>query len=574
MEIKVCKYCQKVFTPKIKTQIICNNPQCKRDRKAEIKRVKYQLENPREEEKTCPYCQEVFKPKSNRQVTCGKEACKLEHEKQLHKVKKYPRKKVIEPKECIICKAIFTPKDPRITTCSTKCRYQARAQVMKEKYGYENPSQKPKDKVCRYCNKPYISNSKTPTMFCSISCYNSWNRQYQEDNRKVRICSRCGKEEKILYKRDLNRLCRVCAHLQNLTNNQAWDILNSISISPSFDLPKNDELFTSKEIQNFKCHCGKTFEAKLHQILSKELKSCGCTRSTPEIELYNFLISLGIKENEIKVNTKPAFMEGYQLDLYLPSYYFAIEFHGLVHHSERPVFEEKNLYKIKTQHYWKYKTCKKNNIQLFQIFEDEWRDKREIIESMIKNRLKLMTNKTYARECTIIELDPKIRQEFFEENHISEDVKALIAFGLIDKEGVLVAAISFRKPFAEKVMGTIEIARLATLKNTIVIGGFQKLLKHALNELKLLEFSRILTYADCRFGQGKVYEKAGFTHFAHLAPNYYYEKDGIREGRFKHRKVNDIEYIDKWGETEREQNNNQGWYAIYDAGNEKYELYL
>jgi hypothetical protein len=47
---------------------------------------------------------------------------------------------------------------------------------------------------------------------------------------------------------------------------------------------------------------------------------------------------LKIKESEILRNKRPSFMQNKELDLWLPEYKYAIEFHGLAHHSERTVF--------------------------------------------------------------------------------------------------------------------------------------------------------------------------------------------------------------------------------------------
>jgi hypothetical protein len=572
---KNCIYCGTEFIPRTRKSILCKSKECIQKRKTDQKRLKYQAAHPRESIKSCIYCGNEFTPRLAKQVTCASYNCKILLMKSLHKTKKYPRKKNPDPVECSICKKIFTPKDPRVKLCSDKCRYASRAKILKERYGYENPAQKPKDdpKLCRYCKKE-IRESHKQGYFCDDKCYTSWYRISKKSNLLDRTCARCGTLEKIEEKRDLTRLCRSCSKLQNLTNIQALEILNSLKIEPLFNLPQNEDLFASKAQQTFKCHCGKEFETKLHKLLGKEIKSCGCTRSSPEIELHSFLLTLGIPEDEIKINTKPDFMQGLQLDLYLPKYQFALEYHGLAHHSERPIFEEKNIQRVKTIHYTKYKLCKANNVQLFQIFEDEWRDKREILESMIRQRLGKVETKIYARDCKIVEVGASDRVEFFSKNHISGDVRVNKAYGLVDPSKNLVLVISFRKPFAEKVENTIEIARLASCKNLVVVGGFQKILKHCLAELKDIGFERILTYADCRFGSGKVYEIAGFGYITHLKPNYFYEKEGIREGRFKHRKNNDLKFIEEYGDTERKQNNNLEWYAIYDAGNEKYELIL
>ena len=54
----------------------------------------------------------------------------------------------------------------------------------------------------------------------------------------------------------------------------------------------------------------------------------------------------------------------------------------------------------KNYHNEKTESCKNNGITLLHIFHDEWRDKRQIVESMIINKLHL-SKKIGARKCSI-----------------------------------------------------------------------------------------------------------------------------------------------------------------------------
>ena len=75
-----------------------------------------------------------------------------------------------------------------------------------------------------------------------------------------------------------------------------------------------------------------------------------------------------------------------EIDIYVPSKLFGIECHGLYWHSEAGKPEEdfdKNAHQAKSQ------LAIEKGVNLLQIFEDEWRDKRPIVESMISHRLGL-----------------------------------------------------------------------------------------------------------------------------------------------------------------------------------------
>lgn len=335
-----------------------------------------------------------------------------------------------------------------------------------------------------------------------------------------------------------------------------------------------DGLVSQLEAIKVICKCGNEYGTRLNYLkygAHQRCKSCSSGYSQPEKDLVAFIKELGIEE--VLTNKRPEFLDRKELDLWIPDKGVAIEFHGLVHHSERSVFYDKDLNEVKYQHETKYLKCKNNGIKLIQIFEDEWAEKPEIVKSMIAARLGKST--TIAARKTILR---KLKREelriFFNENHISGAAQAITGMGLF-YEDELVCAISLRKTWNKRYgENVLEIARFATLKGFTVVGGFSKLMKEVKVWAKTFKYDSILTYADCRFGSGEVYKNYGFEHLGKTRPNYYYEKNGKREDRFSHRKNNNPEIIKQFGNTEREQNNNQGWYAIYDAGSEIYLLNL
>jgi len=76
--------------------------------------------------------------------------------------------------------------------------------------------------------------------------------------------------------------------------------------------------------------------------------------------LYDWLktYNLNLKSNDRTI------LDGLELDIYLPEYKLGIEFNGLYWHSE--------LFKNKDYHLNKTLECKKRNIELLHIFEDDW----------------------------------------------------------------------------------------------------------------------------------------------------------------------------------------------------------
>jgi len=81
----------------------------------------------------------------------------------------------------------------------------------------------------------------------------------------------------------------------------------------------------------------------------------------------------------------------------LPELNIGIEYNGLYWHSEQN--------KEKEYHYNKWKLCNDKGIQLITIWEDDWNYKKDIVKSIIKNKLKLNNIKIYARKCKIKEVN-------------------------------------------------------------------------------------------------------------------------------------------------------------------------
>ena len=84
-----------------------------------------------------------------------------------------------------------------------------------------------------------------------------------------------------------------------------------------------------------------------------------------------------------------------------------------------------------------------------------------------------------------------------------------------------------------------------------------------------------MTYADLRFGEGKVYEKSNFKLIKRTEPNYFYydNKTGIVKNRMlfqknKLKSMNILEYSDDKSEFEIVKA--MGYFRLYDCGNNKY----
>ena len=238
-----------------------------------------------------------------------------------------------------------------------------------------------------------------------------------------------------------------------------------------------------------------------------------------------------------------------------------VEYCDLHTHSE--------LFKEKKYHFKKFNRCKQQGVTLIQIFQDEWINNPAVCKSLIQNKLGACQNKLFARKLDVVDsdcLDEKRFSQFFEENHLQANTRFQQAFGLTNDAGDIVFAISLRRPFTKSKRGCVEIARVATRKDTVVVGGFSRLMKRVVAWAKDREFEKILTYSDCRYSQGDVYEKYGFSFCGHTGVGYDYTDFTQRLNRFKFRAQKP--------KTEKQVAEENGVSRIYNAGNYRWELTL
>lgn len=283
---------------------------------------------------------------------------------------------------------------------------------------------------------------------------------------------------------------------------------------------------------------------KSYRYFSRSKECPECVRETcgsaDEKQIKDFLESYNLEVVQGK-----KILNGKDIDLYVPAKKFGIEFHGLYWHS----MEDKN----KWDHYEKYLLAKEKGIKLLQFWEDEWRDKTEIVKSVVLNKLGICQRRIFARKCTLKELDQKIASNFLKENHLQGSCHFFSALGLFF-EGELVIAATFSNHH-RNVQKLPVLSRVATAKNTVVVGGLSKLLKGAPKEL--------ITWSDNRYTYGEVYEKLGFKVDERLNPDYQYVKG---KNRFSKQSLRKTENEKSLGITEKELRLAEGYRLLYDAG--------
>lgn len=281
-----------------------------------------------------------------------------------------------------------------------------------------------------------------------------------------------------------------------------------------------------------------------------------------EQQLYDFIESQNLG-TEIIRNSRNI-INPYEIDIYIPSLKLAYEFNGLYWHSAER--------KEKHYHYTKHKLCKELGIELIQIWEDDWKDKQNIIKSIISNKLKIVKNKIYARNCEIQFLNFKDTDQFLKTNHLMGSCRSKYNIGLIHNSEI-VSVMCFGK--LRKCHGSternddFEMYRFCNKLDTSIRGGASKLLSFF---YKKIHFRKIFTYFDKSLGYNNLYEKIGFEFISETPIGYHYIQQGKRKHRYTFRKDNLIKLGFDKSKTESEITSEIGLKKIYNPGSYKYQL--
>ena len=327
-----------------------------------------------------------------------------------------------------------------------------------------------------------------------------------------------------------------------------------------------------KEDLKIKCtNCEHSFN--IHRSLFNQRNRLGitiCTECNPidnHISDFQNKISVfisSIYDGEIINNKK---IGKYEIDIFLPELNIGFECNGIWWHSE--------LYREKEYHINKINYFKEKNIKIINIWEDWWKNKKDIVMSIISNKLNKTKTKIYARKTQIREItDEKIIRSFLNENHIQGYIQSNIKIGLFYKNEIVSLMIFGKRRIALGKKKTsdddFELLRFCNKLDSIIIGGASKLFNHF---TKNYNFSKITTYADLSISEGNLYKKLNMTYLSLTTPNYsYFHKDnGIRQNRFNFRKDILVKQGFDKTKTEHEIMKERKYYRIYDCGNLKFE---
>lgn len=148
----------------------------------------------------------------------------------------------------------------------------------------------------------------------------------------------------------------------------------------------------------------------------------------------------------------------------------AIEFNGLFWHCDANTGMTRNYHIRKTE------SRSEKNIRLIHIFEDEWCEKRKIVESRLKNLFGIHDKTVFARKCEVRNVSSNVARDFQKNNHIQGAVNASVKLGLY-YEDELIALMTFGKCRFDK-KHEWEMLRFCSRLGYHIPGAAGKLLKY------------------------------------------------------------------------------------------------
>lgn len=433
------------------------------------------------------------------------------------------------------------------------------------------------ENYCLECNKRILTNNS----FCSIKCSNlnrSKDILYKEKlkNSIKESYNKISEENKIIKNNKIsNSVKNKCSFMSkeeksNLFSNnefKSFKFLNFEKKFPNLILNCNEDYFYQNKYLPVECKiCGNKWNfTKSTSYAKTECRICvPYEKHISQNEIFNF-VSL---YNNCEINLKNIIYPK-ELDIYCgnnTSGKFAIEYNGLMYHSEGN--SELKMFKNKHKNYHLDKTnsCEEKNIQLFHIFENEWLDenKKNIWKSVLLSKMN-KTNKIFARKCTIKEVKSEEAKKFENKNHLQGSSTSSIRIGLY-YENELVSLMTFGKARFSK-QYEYELIRFCSKLNNTIVGGASKLLKYF---EKTYNPKSLVSYANRRWSTGHLYQTLGFNFLHNSTPNYFYFKSInklLSRNKFqKHKLESILENFNKnISESENMFNNN--YRRIFDSGN-------
>lgn len=274
--------------------------------------------------------------------------------------------------------------------------------------------------------------------------------------------------------------------------------------------------------------------------------------TTPVInEIYYFIRDLLKNDNVVKQTCN---IVDDELAIYVPSKKVAIDYYCL----------DINIDEDKNYHLQKLKDCQEKGVTLLQIFEDEYKGRKDLVLSKLRHMLGGDSGlpKVMARKCVINEIDKNEARLFLDTYHIQGFTSSTVYLGCF-YNNTLIGVMCFKNEGNEW-----NLTRFASDYHYVCQGVGGKLFKYF---IKHYSPNVVKTFLDRRWAfniNSNLYTKLGFEMDKIEAPDYAYTKGhGERLHKFGFRKqILHRKYGLPLSMTEKEMANKLGYSRIWNCG--------
>lgn len=251
--------------------------------------------------------------------------------------------------------------------------------------------------------------------------------------------------------------------------------------------------------------------------------ACGCHESAGETELFDWVRSLCPDA----VARSRSIIGPAELDVYVPSARIAIEYNGMYWHSCDPLGRSRS-----PRDYKKWLDCRKQNIDLFVVWEETWKKQRPVIEHWLRHKLGKSPRLCGARQAELAEPAASEAAQFYEKYHLQGRPQSPVATCGLRYKGQWVAMATFSKSPERGVRmaaHTFYFSRLALAGS--VPGGASRLVKELIRRTGARE---VQAHSDNSYADGSVKATLGFKEVGTLPPRYrvWHPKYGLRHRIF------------------------------------------
>lgn len=345
------------------------------------------------------------------------------------------------------------------------------------------------------------------------SIYNKSNMQV------VIICPEHG-EFKQVARDHLNGFgCKLCG-LQTLRNNNARTKESFVALAKNV----HAEVYNYDNVEyvnkDTKVIIGCAKHGLFEQTPHHHLYGQGCPKcqiSSNQLDINSFVRSLGI---DTALNDRGILAGNFEVDIAITSHKLGIEHNGMFWHSYDHPESKQEIYR----HYDKLERAIKLGWSIVQINENEWLNKRDIVKSVLLNKLGL-SKRLSARDYEVVIIANREAKEFYEKNHLQGHRTAFYHIALRSQDCVYACMSFSRHPKHQ-----FELIRYAALSGYAVRGAASRLFCRF---LRTINPKSIISYADRRYSMGSLYRTLGFDLLGITKPGYGY----VRGNRFYSRQV-------------------------------------